>query len=69
MNKLYKLPIGSMANLTELYLKSNEIGDAGMISLSEAIGKGSLPALEYVDLDDNPGDSEPVNEALTNREM
>ena len=40
-----------------------------MTAFSNALGNGSLPALEDVDLDDNPGDSAPVNEALDNREM
>ena len=40
-----------------------------MIAFSNAIASGSLPALEDVDLDDNPGDSAPVDEALTNRDM
>ena len=63
------IAIGSLRALTHLDLDDNQIGDAGMISLSEAIGNGSLPALEDVDLDDNPGDSAPVDEALTNRDM
>ena len=33
---------GALRSLTILSLQDNQIGDAGMISLSEAIGKGSL---------------------------
>jgi hypothetical protein len=60
---------GSMGALERLWLNSNQIGDQGMVSFSAALGNGSLPALEDVDLDDNPGDSAPVDEALTNRDM
>ena len=31
-----------MCNMQELYLENNQIGDTGMISFSEALGKGAL---------------------------
>ena len=45
--------MGSMGSLKELSLFSNQIGDAGMISLSEVIGKGSMGALKYLSLGSN----------------
>ena len=62
-------PMGSIGNLEGLYLNNNQISDAGMTAFSSAVTSGSLPALQEVDLDDNPGDSAPVDEALANRDM
>ena len=42
--------MGSMANLQELFLAGNQIGDAGMQAFADAIGKGSIGALEYLNL-------------------
>jgi hypothetical protein len=39
--------------LLELRLTRNQIGDAGAIALSHAIGKGSLPALTELNLYQN----------------
>ena len=35
-----------MCNMQELYLQNNQISDTGMISFSDALGKGALPQLE-----------------------
>ena len=34
-----------MCNMQELYLENNQIGDTGMISFSDALGKGALDHL------------------------
>jgi len=31
----------------------NKIGDQGLIALSEVIGKGALPGINFIDLDNN----------------
>ena len=43
--------MASMGTLTALWLDNNNIGDQGMIAFSEAIGNGSLPALQKVVVD------------------
>ena len=58
---------GSLANLEEINLYYNEVGDAGMTALSEAIDKGSLAALQLVSLDGNPGNAQPVKAACDAR--
>ena len=42
-----------MGSLQQLWLGGNAISDAGMISLSDAIGKGSLRSLTSLHFDDN----------------
>ena len=42
-----------MANLRKLVLTNNQISDAGMIALSDAIGTGPLGSLVYLSLRDN----------------
>ena len=42
-----------MCNMQTLGLGGNQIGDAGMKSLADALGKGALPALEVLQLDKN----------------
>ena len=50
-----------------LYLDYNQIGDAGVTALAEVIAEGAMPKLKQVDLDGNPGSSEPVDKALQER--
>ena len=42
-----------MCHTQELYLNRNQIGDKGMISLSDALGKGALASLKTLVLDEN----------------
>jgi hypothetical protein len=42
-----------MGSLKKLFLNSNRIGNAGMISLSEAIGKGLLASIILIDPNNN----------------
>ena len=47
-----------MCNMQELYLQNNQISDTGMISFTDALGKGALPQLEKLSLGSNKiGDS------------
>ena len=45
----------------------NKIGDAGLTALAKAVESGALASLEYVDLDGNPGNPEPVKQAMRAR--
>ena len=38
----------------ELKLYSNEIGDAGCAALAEAVAKGGMPAINFIQLYGNP---------------
>ena len=42
-----------MCNMQELYLQNNQISDTGMISFSDALGKGALPQIKQLYLHDN----------------
>eukprot|EP00966_Prymnesium_polylepis_P073767 1712083-Prymnesium_polylepis.1 len=48
---------GVMANLNELRLDDNQIGDDGMKAFSTAIGSGALAKCQNVALYGNPGDA------------
>ena len=39
--------------MQELYLHANQISDAGLSALAEAVGKGALPALKILTLGGN----------------
>ena len=59
-----------MCNMQELYLHYNQIGDAGLSALADALGKGALPKCTYIDVDENPASEEAlqaVQEALEQR--
>ena len=49
--------------MQELWLYENQIGDAGLSALAEAVGKGALPKCINVDLGNNPA-SEEARQAL-----
>ena len=51
-----------------LNLGSNQIGDRGVTALAEACAKGAMPKLKEVDLRSNPGNPEPVDKVLRERE-
>ena len=51
-----------------LNLNGNRIGDTGMISFADALGKGALASLEIIQLAGNPGDAAPVDKVLRERE-
>ena len=40
-----------MCNMQELYLHQNQIGDAGLSALADALGKGALASLEKIIVD------------------
>ena len=42
-----------MCNMQVLHLHRNQIGDAGLSALAEAVGKGALPALKILTLGGN----------------
>jgi len=42
-----------MCNMQALYLAHNQIGDAGLSALAEAVGKGALAQCTYIGLSDN----------------
>ena len=56
---------GVLKKLELLDLSSNEIGDAGVMALAEAAGKGTLPQLKYLYLMDNSTISQQAQDALT----
>jgi len=60
---------GGLASLEKLNLEHNDVGDAGFSSLAQACAKGGLANLTYVELLENPGDSEPVRKVLREREL
>ena len=45
--------MGALAKLVCLVLNNNQIGDPGMIALSESFGKGALPQITILDLMSN----------------
>ena len=47
-----------------LYLDDNQIGDAGVTALAEAVGKGTLPQLKRLDLSGNGTISQQAKDAL-----
>mgnify|MGYP002861746483 CR=1 FL=1 len=56
------LASGKATKLEELYLQSNQIGDAGAAALAEVAGK--LPQLKYLHLFNNPKISQQAKDAL-----
>ena len=58
---------GALASLKKLYLHQNSIGDDGLKAFAEACASGALASLGYVDLDRNPGNPEPVKQAMRAR--
>ena len=42
-----------MCNMQELDLYQNQIGDAGLSALAEAVGSGALAQCTYISLSDN----------------
>ena len=61
------IPMGVMANLEQLWLESNQIGDTGMQSFSTAIASWALPSLRSMYLDGNLGNDAPAEKALAKR--
>ena len=55
---------GVLKKLEELYLSHNQIGDAGVMALAEAAGKGTLPQLKTLNLKDNSTISQQAQDAL-----
>ena len=55
---------GVLKKLEELNLSNNQIGDAGVMALAEAAGKGTLPQLEGLGLSDNSTISQQAKDAL-----
>ena len=43
-----------MCNMQVLALHQNQIGDAGLSALAEAVGKGALASLKTLYVDDGP---------------
>ena len=52
----------------KLRLDFNQISDEGVTALANACASGSLAKLTYVNLRGNPGNSEPVDKVLQDRE-
>ena len=55
---------GVLKKLELLVLDDNQIGDAGVMALAEAAGKGSLPQLKILNLDRNSTISQQAKDAL-----
>ena len=55
---------GVLKKLERLGLHDSQIGDAGVMALAEAAGKGSLPQLEGLNLKDNNTISQQAKDAL-----
>ena len=51
-----------MPSLEELNLNCNQISDAGVAALASALRGGALPSCMGIDLGDNPGSGEGVDE-------
>ena len=47
-----------MCHAQTLYLNRNQIGDPGMVKLSEALGNGALPNCTAINVDLNPASAE-----------
>ena len=58
---------GALASLERLELQDNEIGDNGMKALADACASGALASLTNINLHGNPGNSEPVEQAMKAR--
>ena len=56
---------GVLKKLEELVLNDNQIGDAGVMALAEAAGKGTLPQLKILRLTGNSTISQQAKDALT----
>ena len=59
--------MGAMANLFDLSLRDNRIGDEGMKAFASAIAIGALPSLQTLWLHGNPGDEKPAKKELAER--
>jgi len=57
-----------LANLDCLLLGGNAISDQGMRALASALARGGLPSCTTIELEGNPGDAAPVQEALAQRQ-
>ena len=55
---------GVLKKLEELHLNGNQIGDAGVMALAEAAGKGTLPQLRKLELTNNSTISQQAQDAL-----
>ena len=69
---VFAISIGSLGKLKDLYLRRNNIGDAGMSALSGAIASGSLGKLEYLGLGKNDIGNEGMKalaSAITSRSL
>ena len=55
---------GVLKKLEYLRLQNNQIGDAGVMALAEAAGKGTLPQLKELDLNRNSTISQQAKDAL-----
>ena len=60
-------PRGAMGSLRLLSLESNQVGDAGMVALCDAISKGGLTKIKNVDVSENPGNADPLKAACKSR--
>ena len=57
--------------MQELWLYENQIGDAGLSALAEAVGKGALPNCSLIDVEGNPASDEAqqaVEDAIASRQ-
>ena len=60
-----------MCNMQVLALHRNQIGDAGLSALAEAVGKGALPKCTTITTFGNPASNEAqqaVKDAITSRQ-
>ena len=58
------LSSGALKQLEWLYLDGNEVGDAGMSAIAEAVASGAIPRCTRIALDGNPGNDSGVQQAL-----
>ena len=49
-----EIAMGALDKVINLYLEYNQIGDAGISSLADAVSKGALPALNTLYIVGNP---------------